>query len=668
MPEISVENNIIECVKTYLENDHTGALMISGPWGCGKTFFIKNFLLKEIQKIKFLIPAKEETLLKKLKNKAVGIIVKQDSYYPVLISAFGIKDVKDLEVAIVSKWFENVSQGTTSYLKKLKENSKKLSNISKKLKDIIDFSELLNYKPGISAISENSVIIIDDLERISSKIPINEVLGFINQLVENKHFKVIIIANEEHLKRVKENESDLLEIYKEKVVEKSVAYTPDIKQIYLSLIGEDENRFLQFMKDEKTVKMVLSTFPYRLNKSERVQGLTNLRTLKFAINQLKGISKELESKLDDLPGEVSKEEIKINCWNSILALSVELKEGHIDSTNDRDLGKVQYGFLDKFEADLSFGEEKDNNTENEEISNYSYCQDFFNHYFKINKEEILPILSRQLVDYTLKGAKINFDAYIKDYISEKERLCPKEDNSPDKLLNQLMWNFTALSNDNIVKNFGILLCALEKGEFRDPISYINAFVLISPYSNIMSTEKLLDRSKAGVNKWFQKNEINDNIISRLQMINSEVKGEAKELYDYMYQYIRNVKQINKEEHFIELIEIFKRSVSDFATAVGPQKIGFDNVYNVPETMTSPILANIPLEVIEEKIKNIQPFDVKGLQTLWDSRYNQDFAPNLFKEERCFWNNLLRMSGLIIDNKTPGQILFNRILKPKLEKF
>ena len=42
---------LTEYIQNYLENDRThSALMLTGPWGCGKSFYVKNMLAEELSK------------------------------------------------------------------------------------------------------------------------------------------------------------------------------------------------------------------------------------------------------------------------------------------------------------------------------------------------------------------------------------------------------------------------------------------------------------------------------------------------------------------------------------------------------------------------------------------------------------------------------------------
>lgn len=75
--------NLIEELKNYCDIDNpVGALMLSGEWGCGKTYLIKN---------KF-IPSEKDT------------------YAFVNVSLFGIDSLDKLRAEVKKKWLEKVSE------------------------------------------------------------------------------------------------------------------------------------------------------------------------------------------------------------------------------------------------------------------------------------------------------------------------------------------------------------------------------------------------------------------------------------------------------------------------------------------------------------------------------------------------------------------------------
>ena len=67
------------------EENPTGALLLEGEWGCGKTFFINNTLKSALQ----------------------------DSHVFVRISLFGIQNAEELQKAVKKKWLETIADYMT---------------------------------------------------------------------------------------------------------------------------------------------------------------------------------------------------------------------------------------------------------------------------------------------------------------------------------------------------------------------------------------------------------------------------------------------------------------------------------------------------------------------------------------------------------------------------
>lgn len=165
---------IIEVLEEYINNPKKQyAILIDGEWGCGKTHFIKNEYIK-----------KEDA------NK-------------VYISLYGVKSKEEINkkiyYAIIDKKIK-----INKKVKKLGEETGKIAEITIenifniKLGGIknIDISGIVSLFNDI----KKYVLIFDDLERCD--IPINEVLGYINEYVEHKNVKVIIIANENEINKL----------------------------------------------------------------------------------------------------------------------------------------------------------------------------------------------------------------------------------------------------------------------------------------------------------------------------------------------------------------------------------------------------------------------------------------------------------------------------------
>ena len=171
--------DLIEELKYYCDiNNPVGALMLSGEWGCGKTYLIKN--------------------------KFIPLV--KDTYVFVSVSLFGIDSLDKLRVEVKKKWLEKASEldklnGTK--VSKVADSYKKIfdtikdilpENWQKKGEVVSSIMDLVNFVPISNRMSEKKVILVfDDLER--SNISCTDLLVCINDYWENQSFNPIIVAN-----------------------------------------------------------------------------------------------------------------------------------------------------------------------------------------------------------------------------------------------------------------------------------------------------------------------------------------------------------------------------------------------------------------------------------------------------------------------------------------
>lgn len=222
--------------------------MVSGNWGCGKSYYISHTFMDQVTKI--LVP------------KGVGY------YKPAFISLYGVSSVGDFEYRV----FSGINQWTNNKLIRV------LGTVGSKLVEAKGGSADKKGLEAITFIDTNRVLIFDDLERIcEDKIPVKEVLGLINTYSEHSHFKVIIVCNEKHF--LSDDAPETLKAdyikYKEKSVRFTYSFVSDINAIYDVMVsGLAENDYKDYLIKEKA--SILSIF--------KLGGENNLRTLKFFID------------------------------------------------------------------------------------------------------------------------------------------------------------------------------------------------------------------------------------------------------------------------------------------------------------------------------------------------------------------------------------------------
>lgn len=165
-------------IENYLKNDKTkSAIMLIAPWGMGKSYYIQNSL----------IPHLEHDGDKKC----------------VVVSLYGLNDIKEISKAIyfelrvkkIGSKNERFEAGRIVAKTLLKNGLSTVGiDLSVKEKDL----EKLYTSIDLS----DKLIILEDLER--SGISIKQVLGYVNNLVEQDGAKVLLVANENEVKDLEE--------------------------------------------------------------------------------------------------------------------------------------------------------------------------------------------------------------------------------------------------------------------------------------------------------------------------------------------------------------------------------------------------------------------------------------------------------------------------------
>ncbi|WP_346880583.1 P-loop NTPase fold protein [Clostridium sp. UBA3061] len=172
------DEQIIQILIDYVKDSrYKQAVLIDGEWGSGKTFFVEE----------------------KLQSRLNEELSENSIFY---ISLYGLDNFAQIMDEIYSIAFEDyfdkkLGDGKGEKLGKgLKFTSKILSVGLKHFN--IDSKDL----PSLSDIKQikDTIIIFDDLERCN--IDVNQLLGFINNLVEHNNIKVILIANQTEIGRI----------------------------------------------------------------------------------------------------------------------------------------------------------------------------------------------------------------------------------------------------------------------------------------------------------------------------------------------------------------------------------------------------------------------------------------------------------------------------------
>jgi hypothetical protein len=205
--------------------------MLAGNWGSGKTYQVKRILEGLLSRKR--VDSKRSSWLPSQRRKKP-----KKSF--VLVSLYGLKSHQEIDEAMVAAlypWSNNdgyriAASVGQAFLKHAKYELPKL-----KPADL--FSKM-----------SAEIFVFDDLERCNMKI--TDALGYINQLVERDGCKVVILANEDEIRKGPKRKE--YETGKEKLIGKTLKVEPDFDSAFSAFLAEiddsDTEGFLLKMKPE----------------------------------------------------------------------------------------------------------------------------------------------------------------------------------------------------------------------------------------------------------------------------------------------------------------------------------------------------------------------------------------------------------------------------------
>lgn len=201
------------------------AVLLRGKWGCGKTYFVKNWLAEFDKSNK--LPANENSIELK----------------PIYVSLFGMREISDIKSAIdrcVNPFFYTKAGKMLKIAGRIASKIifKTELDIDKDGKSETSFSGALDSLSIFENDNKDEVkgvkfIIFDDLERC--QIPMKQLLGFINYFVEHCDCHVVVVGEEKYLDD--KTLHDLLE-FKEKIVGREFEILPDIEAAIKLFVSE----------------------------------------------------------------------------------------------------------------------------------------------------------------------------------------------------------------------------------------------------------------------------------------------------------------------------------------------------------------------------------------------------------------------------------------------
>lgn len=240
----------IEELGSRLDNEFSDiykCVLIKGEWGIGKTYFLRK---------KYLCDKKH-----------------------IYISLFGLNSIEEVKIEIYSK-LDRVLNFITNGVNRIKGSSINLpfGSIS-----IPYFENDIEKAIEKKCKKEKFIIVIDDLERKSSNIKMEAILGIIESISNINNSLIIVVANEN---KIIEEEKSIYLSFSEKVIQKIY----NVDHYSHTAMKEILNNSIESIEIDKKLKQIISNSTFEIFNSDYVN---NLRTLEKGLNFVKLLIKHI---------------------------------------------------------------------------------------------------------------------------------------------------------------------------------------------------------------------------------------------------------------------------------------------------------------------------------------------------------------------------------------
>lgn len=472
--------SILEIFKNFEKDNTYKKILINGRWGIGKSFYTNQYI--------------------EGKNNAI------------YISLFGKENIEVIQEEIAKELFKKANS-KKKFWKKGKE-------LAKKIKGSVSYKGISIKSPEIKAKSvieeycsilkeeENLIIVIDDLERKSEKIRIEDILGVIEQLSLCNQIKIVLIGDES---RVNEADKKVWKSFKEKIIEKEYKISKFSKEAINSIVISKLKQYINEKELDDFVENFIEKFP-----------IDNLRTINKGVNLF----------LEILNMYIYKEYPNINLviLKSCMAVAIEKTESLFEPEKE----EKNLNYYDTFSRSL------DENIETRIERHY------FNSSLIINKEAAL-------VHYVLAIFEGN---QTKNLIDEMNQVIEQYINSKDEknifYLNEEKIKYIVNDKYNLIIYNQYTYTCLD--EFVDDIynilDWCNALDIKYDESKLKKSFKLV----LFENYYKKEKNLYENTIDRF-----ELKYEnCEKLRTYVNDYNKDA----EEKYYIEKIEMIEKSFQE----------------------------------------------------------------------------------------------------------
>lgn len=306
-----------EAIKNYIDSDELFALFIDGQRGVGKTYYIKNKILKEFD----------------------------DKIEIRYISLYGLQNLYEIKSIIISKLINTSTKNLRKVLKSMKNFQVvpylNMNNFSDNILRYIDDNSLKKIKNSLMKNNKSALLIIDDVERMSDKVSFEEFLGFIrNDLIDYLDCKVLFIGNLDELNKKADFHKN-----SEKIISRILKF-PNNREVAMDIVNSNLPEL--FVKNISSKELFNGFFDISDEKKEIIFEKSkqnnlnykyyhlNMRTLNLVVSNFKLIINKMQDEIK-YKSKDFKITLYISLFISLFILYNEFRSGNLNESEIKDL-------------------------------------------------------------------------------------------------------------------------------------------------------------------------------------------------------------------------------------------------------------------------------------------------------------------------------------------
>jgi hypothetical protein len=578
---------IIEALKVYFQNKLTDyAVMITGDWGVGKTYFLKNEGFS---------------------------IIKQIKLRPIYVSLIGLNDISHLEKLI----FQKINPFYNS------QNKSTAAREADYIESIINDSE----KPDI-IIPDNLVLCFDDLERINPEF-LESAMGFVNVFIEHFKTKCIFLSNERLLENIKCFPT--YKTIKEKYIRFTYSFTPELTEVLKAKVSDIKTKHQSYYDNSIVVEMFKRGESY------------NLRTLFFTLSIFEQCLLEFDKLQDTIP---HKNRIIKFVLTYVCFYTIEYKKGTpneiLDKITIARKQKILLPNLEDFIGNDEVIEDKKQKDELSSIDESARLEIIQQSYFiddSIDFERFVSIAE------LIKSGYLNAGMLEKEIIKLSEALVNREQSKNEVQLVQLLDNVFKYSDSELQQNIELLVNEVKKGSLN-LVGYLKLYQNLVwleslRIKGVNVKNEVTQCFREGVEKAFKTGRLEyiHNLKFQIQWSNDD-KSEYAKKYSQFADFVNSINEgLSDKKVFYDVKKVL--------TAIAENNDS--ELFNLLTTETTIRLNKLNAKEIYEVLNTARASTTNEFINALQGRYANDgsFISQMPKIEKDF---ILTLFALLFENK------------------